>query len=50
MMTATEIINEIKLLPLSEKQAVFKVLEVELKPNFEISEEERLEREFEQMF
>lgn len=49
MMTTTEIINEIKLLPLSEKQTVFKVLEIELKPNIEISEEERREREFDQM-
>lgn len=33
MMTTTEILKEIKRLPLSEKEAVFKVLEIELKPN-----------------
>jgi hypothetical protein len=49
MMTATEILTELKHLPLSEKQTVFKSLEVELKPQNTISEEERLEREFEQM-
>ena len=49
MMTATEILTEIKHLPLSEKQTVFKVLEIELKPNNEISEEELREQEFEQM-
>ena len=48
-MTTTEILTEIKHLPLSEKQTVFKVLEIELKSNSEISEEERLEREFDQM-
>lgn len=48
-MTTAEILNEIKLLPLSEKQTVFKVLEIELKPSIGVSEEERLEREFEQM-
>lgn len=45
MMTATEILTEIKQLPLTEKETVFKVLEIELKPNKEISAEERLERE-----
>lgn len=30
MMTATEILTEIRHLPLSEKQTVFKVLEIEL--------------------
>ncbi len=49
MMTATEILTEIRHLPLSEKQTVYKTLEIELKPINEISEEERLEREFEQM-
>jgi hypothetical protein len=49
MMTATEILTEIRHLPLSEKQTVFKTLAVELKPKEYISEEERLEREFEQM-
>jgi hypothetical protein len=49
MMTTVEILNEIKLLPLSEKQTVFKVLEIELKPNSKISDEERREREFDQM-
>ncbi len=49
MMTLTEILTEIKHLPISEKQTVFKTLVVELKPKEYISEEERLEREFEQM-
>lgn len=49
MMTATEILTEIRHLPLSEKQTVYKTLEIELKPINEISEEERLEHEFEQM-
>jgi hypothetical protein len=49
MMTATEILTEIRHLPLSEKQTVFRTLAVELKPKEYISEEERLEREFEQM-
>lgn len=49
MMTTTEILNEIKLLPLSEKQTVFKTLEIELKPKTDITEEERIEREFDQM-
>jgi hypothetical protein len=49
MMTTVEILNEIKLLPVSEKQTVFKVLEIELKPDSKISDEERREREFDQM-
>lgn len=49
MMTTADILTEIRHLPLSEKQTVFKVLEIELKPSIEISEEERLEREFDQI-
>lgn len=48
-MTTTEILTEIKHLSLSEKQTVFKVLEIELKPNYEISEEERLEQEVDRL-
>lgn len=49
MMTATEILTEIKHLPLSEKQTVYKTLEIELHSNNNISEEERLEQEVEQL-
>jgi hypothetical protein len=49
MMTTAEILTELKHLPLSEKQTVFKVLEIELKPDSKISDEERREREFDQM-
>lgn len=49
MMTTAEILKEIKLLPLSEKETVFKVLEIELKPNTGISEEERLEQEVDKL-
>lgn len=49
MMTATEILTEIRHLPLSEKQTVFKVLEIELKPKDNISEEERLEQEVDKL-
>lgn len=45
MMTAAEILTEIKQLPLTEKKTVFKNLEIELKPDNDVSEEERLERE-----
>ena len=48
-MTTTEILTEIKHLPLPEKEKLFKTLEVELKLKDNISEEERLEREFDQM-
>ena len=44
-MTTTEILTEIKHLPLGEKEKLFKTLEIELKPKEQISEEERLERE-----
>lgn len=49
MMTATEILTEIKHLPLSEKQTVFRVLETELKPKNDLSEEEQIENEVDQM-
>lgn len=49
MMTANEILTELRQMPLSEKQTVFKTLAVELKPKEYISEEERIEREVDQM-
>ena len=49
MMTLTEILTEIRHLPISEKQTVFKTLEIEFKPNNEISEEERLEQEVDKL-
>jgi hypothetical protein len=49
MMTETEILTEIRHLPLSGKKNVFNALAVELKPKNDISEEERLEQEVDQM-
>jgi hypothetical protein len=49
MMTETEILTEIRHLPLSKKQNVFNALAVELKPKKYISEEERLEQKVDQM-
>ncbi len=49
MMTLTEILTEIKHLPISEKNNLFRTLEIEFKPNNEISEEERLEQKVDQM-
>ena len=48
-MTTTEILTEIKHLPLGEKEKLFKTLEIELKPKEQISEEERLEREVDKL-
>ena len=48
-MTATEILTEIKHLPLREKEKLFKTLEIELKLKDNISEEERLEQEVDKL-
>ena len=47
MMSTTEILKEIRRLPVSEKETVFKTLETEL--HEEISEEERLEQEVDKL-
>ncbi len=49
MMNTTEILTEIKHLPLGEKEKLFKTLEVELKQKDNISEEERLEQEVDKL-
>ena len=49
MMTATEILTEIRHLPISEKNNLFRTLEVEYNQNNEISEEERLEQEVDKL-
>ncbi len=49
MMTEAEILTEIRHLPISKKNNLFKTLEVEYNQNNEISEEERLEQEVDQM-
>lgn len=47
MMSTTEILKQIRRLPLSEKETVFKTLETEL--HEKISEEERLEQEVDKL-
>lgn len=49
MMTATEILNEIRRLSLSEKETVLKTLETELQSKNEISEDEQKEQEVDRM-
>lgn len=49
MMSVTEVLTEIRQMPLSEKHTVFNALEVELKPKNDISEEERLEQEVDKL-
>lgn len=48
-MTAAEILNEIRRLPLGEKKSVLKTLENELQSQNELSDEEQKEHEVDQI-